>query len=327
LNSLKSTPNLDNQSTTLPTLFPATYREYLLKDITTLYQIAYEYYVGPRLEQYNFRGLRFLQCHDRANFARNKNTGLVKVLAESCHLRFCPICNRTRERLIQRNVTDWLKIQRYPKFLTLTLKHSSESLQEQINRLYKSFQVLRRRGLLKKKVASGIWFFQITKNPQTKQWHPHLHCLLTGSYIPIRELSRQWLAITTDSHCVDIRLIKGVEEAACEVARYASCSCNIKKFDNWELDEIDKALHHRRLCGCWGKCRAKKMLSPQKYEAAEWQKLGSWVTVFSNIKTLPAAQKIFEAWRDATPLEEGCSLEGMENLVNDFGENGEILIE
>lgn len=319
--------SLDNLSTTRQLPPAATYRDHLTSRIKPDYLRAYDYYVGQSLEPWNYRGQRFIDCHNRAVFARHKPTGRVKILANSCHLRFCPICNKTRERLIQRNIVEWLDLKRYPKFLTLTLKSYDAPIADQIDRLYKSFQALRRRSLLKKKVSSGVWFFQITKNQKTGLWHPHLHCLLTGSYIPLREIRRQWYEITTDSNQVDIRLIHEPATAALEVARYASCSASIRKFDNWELQELDEALHRRRLCGVWGKARKLKMLSPPPYVSNEWQRIGSWATVINNIATLPSAAAIYNAWKNDEILSEEHDLSPFEDAIRNALEDSEVLIE
>lgn len=316
--------SLDNLSSSLQIPAAATYRDYIANRIRPDYIRAYDYYIGNVLEAYNFRGMRFAECHSRAVFARHITSGLVRVLSNSCHLRFCPLCNDSRRRLIQRNIIDWLKNQKYPKFMTLTLKSSDTPLPDQINRLYKAFQALRRRNLLRKKVSSGVWFFQITKNKKTKLWHPHLHCLLTGSYVPRRELQRQWLSITEDSHQVDIRLIKDTESAALEVARYASCSVSIRNFDNFELKELDKALRRRRICGSWGKCKKQRLLSSPKYSGDDWVRLGSWSAVIDNIKNNTDAAEIFAAWKNQTTLTPGITVQYLEDNLNELLSTDEV---
>lgn len=327
MNGILNQTSLDNLSTSRPTPPAATYRDHKTQYLKAEYVKAYDYYVGNVLKSWNFRGQRFVECHTRAVFARNTTTHQVRVLANSCHLRFCPLCNDSRRRLIQRNVIDWLKNQRYPKFLTLTLKSEDIPLPEQIDRLYKSFQLLRRRSMLKKKVSSGIWFFQITKNQKTGLWHPHLHCLLTGSYIPRREIQRQWYAITGDSHQVDIRLIHDSESAALEVARYASCSVNIKAFDNFELQELDDSLRNRRICGSWGKCKKQRLLSPPKYEDKQWEKIGSWSTVVNNLNEMEEARLIYNAWKNNQPLSAGITLVPFEDAIRNRLENYEVVVE
>ena len=320
-------PLLDNLSTSSEQKKLTTYRQYLLRGIEPDYNRAYEYYIGDRVNRYDYRQLRFISCHNRAIFARNTTTGAVRVLAKSCHLRFCPICNKSREKLIRKKVSDWLSVKFYPKFMTLTLKHSNDDLRDQINKLYHCFRDFRKIKLLKKKVTSGIWFFQITKDPKTNQWHPHVHCIITGSYIPQRELSREWLRITGDSKIVDIRLIKDVQNAACEVARYAACAANIKKFSVDELSILETALKKRHVCGTWGKCKKLKLLSPLKYVASEWQTLGSWNAVIGNMANNEIAKAIYDAWQNRTPLFGDFSIEYMDDFIKGLDPPDDVSIE
>ncbi|MCJ7777327.1 MAG: protein rep, partial [Sedimentisphaerales bacterium] len=244
----------------------------------------------------SFEQKRFLNCHSHATFARNNETGYVRVLAQSCHLRFCPICNRAREKLIRHNVADWLEKKAYPKFLTLTLKHSEDDLRTQIDKLYQCFRSLRRLKLIKKRVVSGIWFFQITRGQHGTEWHPHLHCILTGGYLPKRVLQQDWMRITGESFMVDIRLIHDLESAACEVARYCVCTCNVKTLDFNLMSELDTALRHRRICGTWGGARKQRLTSSPKYDPTAWTMLGSWSAVTGSVTTDKAARLIYSSW-------------------------------
>jgi hypothetical protein len=314
---------LDNQSSKAhPPKFP-TYRDFCLPRVKAEYQTAYDYYVGDNPSEYNRSGTRFLMCHHSSVFARNKVTGLVKVLARSCHLRFCPICNKSRERLIRRNVLDWIQNAKYPKMLTLTLKHSTEDLQSQIRRLYNCFRELRRLKLIKKRVSGGVWFFQIKKSKHDDCWHPHIHCLVTGGYVPKNELLRDWLRLTGDSPIVDIRLVKDRVGAVNDVAKYCARSCSILGLTNDEILEVDTALARRKICGTWGQARKQRLTQPLKYVQAEWQTIGSWAAVVGIMNVDDNAFAIYEAWSTGLPLPDGVSIE----YVDDFRFGREVLSE
>jgi hypothetical protein len=325
--SLASLTSLDNKSSTVHHAFNPTYRDYLLKDLTALYARAYDYYIGFNSSDLSFSQKRFLNCHGQAVFARNKVTGYVRVLARSCHLRFCPICNRSREKLIRHNVVDWLEIKKYPKFLTLTLKHSTDDLRSQIDRLYTCFRVFRRLKLIKQRVQSGIWFFQITRGKTGNEWHPHLHCVLTGGYLPKAELQRNWMRITGESFMVDIRLIRDVKSAACEVARYAAQSCNIKTLNCEEMFDLDEALKHRRICGTWGSARKQRLTSSPKYDSSQWTIVGSWSAVVGSGCTDKAARAIYSAWKTGLPLAAGISCGYLDDFVKGIPIPDEVMIE
>ena len=325
--SLAAPTSLDKQSTTVHPLLNPTYRDYLLKDLTALYARAYDYYIGFNSSDLSFSQKRFLTCHNQAVFARNNETGYVRVLARSCHLRFCPICNRSREKLIRHNVVDWLETKKYPKFLTLTLKHSTDDLRSQIDRLYSCFRVFRRLKLIKQRVQSGIWFFQITRGKSGTEWHPHLHCVITGGYLPKSELQRDWMRITGESFMVDIRLIRDVKSAACEVARYAAQSCNIKTLNCEEMFDLDEALKHRRICGTWGSARKQRLTSSPKYDSSQWTIVGSWSAVVGSSCTDKAAREIYSAWKTGLPLAAGISVDYLDDFVKGNPLPDEVMIE
>jgi hypothetical protein len=318
---------LDNKSSSAHPTSNPTYREYLLRDLTPQYARAYDYYIGFDSSNLDFSQKRFLSCHSSAVFARNNTSGYVRVLARSCHLRFCPICNRSREKLIRHNVTEWLEKKSYPKFLTLTLKNSSEDLRGEIDRLYQCFRSLRRIKMIKDQVRSGIWFFQITRSKDHQTWHPHLHCILTGGYIPVRKLSKAWMKLTEESMIVDIRLIRDVQSAACEVARYCSSACNVNTLNCDEMFVLDCALKHRRICGTWGGARKQRLTSSPKYNSNDWTVVGSWSAVVGCKSNLPAASEIYSAWERGVPLAANISVTDLDDFAKDLSPPDTVIIE
>jgi hypothetical protein len=106
------------------------------------------------------------------------------------------------------------------RFITLTLKTSDAPLPAQLDRLYDSFHRLRRLSLWKKTVTGGILFVELTVT-KTGQWHPHLHILTSGKFLPQAALSNAWRNITGDSWIVDVRLIRNPAIAAGYVTKYA----------------------------------------------------------------------------------------------------------
>jgi len=310
-----SSISLDNKSIYVHRPPSPTYREYLLHDLKAEYSKAYDYYIGFASGNFSFEQKRFMSCHNQAVFSRNLTTGQVRVLARSCHLRFCPICNRFRQKLIRHNVATWLGTKKYPKLLTLTLKHKNIDLREQIDKLYRCFRAFRRLKLIKKRVPAGIWFFQITRGQNGKEWHPHLHCVITGGYLPKRELQRDWQRITGESFMVDIRLIHDPVSAACEVARYATQTCNVKTLNCEEMSDLDIALSHRRICGTWGSARTHRLTSSPQFVASDWQTVGSWSAVVGCYSSVPAAKAIYDSWSKGVPLSVGVSVVEFDDFV------------
>lgn len=270
-----------------------------------------------------------MSCRRYAWFAREVETGRVLVASNSCRLRWCPICSKARGYYIVSNVIPWAEHQKTIRFMTLTLKHSSEPLPGQINRLYTAFKKLRTDKQFKTYCTGGIWFFQVVKSKDGESWHPHLHCLVTGKYIPTDWLSRKWLAVTGSSKIVKLQAVKNPDKAAEYVARYSARPVELSDYEFEERLLIFEAFHGRRLAGTWGKARTVSLSPPRKVEENKYERLGSWDLIHELSKTEPVALSILKAWAEKTPISEDLTCieyeQGMEggieihiNSVDDY---------
>lgn len=263
-------------------------------------------------------------CRTYAWFARHQESGEVQVFSNNCRLRWCPLCAQAHRNYVTRSVSGWLEHARYPKFLTLTLKHSDAPLEHQIDCLYDAFKRLRKRALLRNAVRGGIWFFQIKKSRKTSQWHPHLHCVLSGRYIDHYALKNLWYKLTKTSNVVDIRLIRDPEETASEVARYASRPAYLSNHDLIEAIDLADALHGRRLCGTWGTANQVSLKPPKVTEKGDWISVGTWSTVTHLSESNQDAKDILEAWTLNHPLESDVSLLEFDNMIDNIPLIGEL---
>jgi len=223
--------------------------------------------------------------------------------------------------MVFKNTISWLEKTKYSKFCTFTLKHSDEPLKNQIDKLYKAFKDLRRSKWFSEKAHSGIWFFQVKKSESDGKWHPHLHCIIDGKYIPLRKLREKWHNITTDSHMVDVRMIKDPRKAANYVARYAVKPTDITYLKYNEQLEIHTAISNRRLCGTWGKCLKLRLTSPPKFEKGTFEILGGWQEILMQINTNPQAKAIYEAWLTNSPINEKIVLYVRQDFAKPPNEN------
>jgi len=245
---------------------------------------------------------RLESCRSYAWFARHEETGKVRVVTTTCKLRWCPLCQSARKNWVAGQVSEWLAAHSMAKFVTVTLKHSDCELSEQIAYLRKCFAKLRSSSFFKRKCRGGIWFLQVKKSKRSKQWHPHLHCLIDSDFMDRRTLSGLWEKITKDSMVTDIRLVSDNDKAANEVARYCSASARLAEFSASDAIEIFYALHGKRISGTWGTGREIK-LRPPKFEDQElWKSVGGWKVVTGAPKDHATARQILDAWRNDTPL-------------------------
>ncbi|WP_151840875.1 protein rep [Acinetobacter soli] len=203
------------------------------------------------------------------NFYTIDQVKLAKLQVCNQHL-LCPFCAGIRaSKAIQKyteRVNEVLSKNRKlkPVLITFTVKNGSD-LDERSSHLMKSFRTLldRRRDFLKKgrgfnefcKINGAMYSYENTFNPDTKEWHPHVHMFaLLDSWIDQDELSQYWHSITGDSMIVDIRRVKkqkdvGYAKAAAEVCKYALKFGDLSVENTWEAFKVLKG---KRLSGAFG---------------------------------------------------------------------------
>lgn len=218
---------------------------------------------------------RYCNCGAGCTVHWHPELGQLKTRAYYCHDRHCQPCGKARAQLIANNLEAHLKTGRY-LHVTLTLKSTSEPLAKEIKRLYTAFRKLRGRKQWKKWTDGGAAFFEVTWNSDTGEFHPHLHVLLNGAFIPHAALSSLWLKITGDSNHVFIRQVTSARDACQEVAKYASKPIHGSILQNQNaLDEMMLATKSLRLCTTFGTWRGWQLTKqPEVIEAHGWILLG-----------------------------------------------------
>lgn len=257
-------------------------------------------------------------CRQWAWFVRDKASNMVHVASNACRLRWCPLCSKSRSSYITHNVIPYVTSGHKFRFLTLTLRHTNAPLSDQIEKLYNDFRRLRKDRQFRKLCTGGIWFFQVKLSDKADQWHPHLHCLITGKYIDQSWLSRKWLFITKSSNIVDIRMVYKLETVAQYVARYSARPCQLKTYPIDQRVEVFTALHGRRLCGSWGTAKGVSLCPPRYIEAGQYENLGSWSMVHEMSYTSTEARMILKAWHTNEPLHGDISLRDIDNFIDNL---------
>lgn len=203
----------------------------------------------------------FAHCRSDWWVLRDKHDDThFKVVLAACHDRWCIPCQRQRAATIRRNLHRHLHNRRY-RFLTLTLKHTARPLAEQIDKLFRSFKALRKTGLWRDRVDGGAAFFELKLSKTDGLWHPHLHVVLDGLYIPQYHLACHWLQLTGDSNIVDIRPAGDTARVLRYVTKYvmkAYTPAIVRNADR--LDEAITALNARRTLITFGTWRRWRLL-------------------------------------------------------------------
>lgn len=149
------------------------------------------------------------------------------------------------------------------RLLTLTLAAQPVPLVDQVQRLYDAFRVFRRRPLVRNRMTGGVYFLEITYNERTDRWHPHLHVVFEGGYLPHEVAKTTWFDVTGDSYIVDIRSLNGASGAATYVAKYATKAVAASVWTIPHLlDEAMRALTGRRCFQVFGDWRHLHLSKP-----------------------------------------------------------------
>lgn len=231
------------------------------------------------------RILRFEQCgSDSWVYQSKEPEPRYRIRANKCRDRICEACNRDKRTTISQNLARQLPNQ-YLRLLTLTLKSTDEPLEKQIQRLISSFRRLRHSAPMRKRIHGGIYFLELTINSATALWHPHLHCICTGLFLPVHTVRSQWLKITKDSFICDVRFIKNPAVAAGYITKYASKTINTAVWNSPDhLQEALIALQSVRSFQTFGNMKQLNLSKPPP-DDAEW------------IPLKPLGEIIFEANR------------------------------
>lgn len=207
----------------------------------------------------------WVECSRKRDYVagrgENAPVSSYRVRCNTCKDRFCVPCAGTRARIVSRTLIDLLGGEP-ARFITLTVKHNDTPLREQVDRLYSCYKRLRKTVLWQRHVYAAAALLEVKRGATDKLWHPHLHVLAKGKFVPHADLKEQWHRITQDSYVVDIRLIRDHAKAASYVSKYVTKPMvQTYSTDPDAVAEAIEAMHHRRtvlLTGDWKKLNWEK---------------------------------------------------------------------
>lgn len=166
------------------------------------------------------------------------NCGHKRVAETRCKKRWCPSCAYfiAAERVDKYRAA--AELFQWPLFVTLTMQNTIDA--EGLVKLKAAWGKMRRRKLIREKVASGIIGYEVTN--KGKGWHPHLHALLDCRWLSLHvpeptrrdtgeekkrkcqaaadELSRLW-ADVLGQPTASVHVRRGDANALVEVLKYS----------------------------------------------------------------------------------------------------------
>lgn len=277
------------------------YRQYLLSGIHKKAAVVDKLFADVDSRDGTNRSRAWRGCRTSAWFVQHENTGEIRVASKRCHLRWCPLCSRVDRFATTQSVKEKLLSVKSPRFITLTLKHSSNDLSDQIDHLYDSWRRIRRQKQWKEHVDGGVWFFQIKWIESSQEWHPHIHILCTGKYFPQDILSRLWNKASSGSWIVDVRAVKDVDKAAEYVARYATEPVNLCDLPGELPIKVYDSLYSRRIKGSFGSWNDVSLVAAPPEDSAVWRYVGSYYEIMVLRRKWALCAEIVESWLAGVP--------------------------
>jgi hypothetical protein len=217
----------------------------------------------------------FQNCGSECMLEWNALEKRYRLRANLCHSRHCEPCMKAKSNLLASNLREKLEERQNElyRFVTLTLRHSTTPLLQQIKKLYASFTKLRASKCWKQSQRGGAATLEVKYNAGTKQWHPHLHVVCQGGYLAKETLSAAWHKATGDSFVVDIRKLDARKDVAYYVAKYVTKGVNDAVWDDANAaQEWITATRGLRTCATFGSWRGFALL-------AKPEQTGTWRTV------------------------------------------------
>lgn len=245
--------------------------------------------------------LRFACCGSACWVQHSASRGRFRLSANYCRSRWCVPCGVARARRLAAAISPRLKLGD-TRFFTFTLRHTDTPLRDQVTRLLKCFNKLRREKCWKNTQRGAAAFVEV-KIGRDARWHVHLHVLANGGFCPVRDLRAAWQKVTCDSFVVDVRRPRSIREVVNYVVKYVTKPLDSSVFiDPKRLDEAIASLKGRRLVnasGDFGKINAEL---PPDDGPDDWNSVGRLDALFDDAccgdSTAIAILRALAKWRE-----------------------------
>lgn len=309
--------SLEARTTSSRTSNPPTYGDKKRREYEPRFSTAKLLYrTVDDLDNKNFSS-RLTECRSGAFFMRHEETGEVRVKSFHCGLRWCPICAASRQAWIASECERWFIQVQEPRLVTLTMRHTTSPLADQVNALYSHFQKFRKRKFFKDRTRGGVWFFHIKKSQKDHKWHPHLHCLIDSDFLEHKKVSVLWHKITGDSKIVHIKAVTNPTNSVKHAARYSAEPCDLSTLDPMDGLELYYALQGRRLAGTWGTARMISFRPKPDPDRKRWKQIGSYDMVRQLKDSDDNAKAIWKAYCLGKPVAANVSMYALELEIYD----------
>lgn len=206
------------------------------------------------------------QCHRDTLFA--VMDGKLKVArASHCTDKFCPLCGYEKSRKVYSSILSIIDdcnqkgINPNNDFILITLTVPNVPgfyLRDTVDKMSYAYRKLMQLKSFKSMSYGAVRSFEVTYNPLSKTFHPHIHALIsvkpgyfqreTGIYITHEQLLQQWRKSMGDNNIMQVNIKKvrasdtlSLQKSIAEVAKYPLKLSTVYKLPE---DEFDRVISH-----------------------------------------------------------------------------------
>jgi len=212
---------------------------------------------------------RLAGCASSVHLYIDPAAGKVTEYVHRCKSRLCPFCARFRSAHVADQMQALVDVMTHPRHLVLTVHSRPAPLTEQLADLRNWFAKFRRTPFWRKNVSTGVYTIEVTKNSDTGLWHPHLHILFDGKYLPFKVIQQLWHEITAGSEIVWIEEVYNRQGAVRELCKYIGKPAKSKAWTHADIREYALAIRGTRMVQTFGKRPPKPIVDEDPNTPAE----------------------------------------------------------
>jgi hypothetical protein len=228
--------------------------------------------------------------------------GTVREFTHTCKARLCPYCGRRRSAHVAAQMMPLISAMKRARHLVLTVKSKPGDLRNQVRDLVGWFAKLRRTPFWKQNVYQGVYTIEITVNERTGLWHPHVHIIFDGQYMPQAKLRYLWHNITNGSEIVWIEEAYSTAGLVQELCKYIGKPQKSEHWTDAQLVEYAQAVRGMRMVQTFGKRHPTAITDdgPEDEKQREDQSMSvarlCWLAQQDNAAAVAALPKVATRW-------------------------------
>lgn len=206
------------------------------------------------------------QCGNAARVYIDPDHGQVRPWLRRCKNRLCPFCAKGRQAKVAHQMNNLIAPMKHPRQIILTVKSKDRPLASQLTHLRHSFAKLRRIKPWKDRVAGGFYVVETTLNEDTSLWHPHLHIIYDGQYMPWKLLQNHWHRITNDSEIVWVQDVTDRHAIIGELTKYLGKPQRVHTWPPMKIREYASAISGSQMYKAFGSLHGRKLDDTDKQQ-------------------------------------------------------------